>query len=79
MKQKLANNDGKRIKALEDMNQKLQRTVNALMQRMSLLERKTSNTAHKARVTENNVRQLQRQVHINEGKVTHVENILGKY
>ncbi len=79
MKQKLANNDGKRIKALEDMNQKLQRTVNALMQRMSLLERKTSNTAHQARVTENNVRQLQRQVHINEGKVTHVENILGKY
>lgn len=73
------NNDTKRIQLLEEMNQKMQRTINALMQRMSQLDRKTSNTAHQARVTENNVRQLQSKVQMNEGKVTHVENMLRKY
>ncbi len=72
-------NDTKRIQLLEDLNQKLQRTVNALMQRMSQLERKTSNTAHQARVTENTVRQLSTKIQMNEGKVTRVENMLRKY
>jgi hypothetical protein len=71
--------DADTIKQLEETNKKLQRTVNTLLRRVQILEKKHSVAAHTLRLTETNVRQLSSKLQINENKVTRVENILGRH
>lgn len=56
-----------RVKALEETNKKLQRMFDVLVRRLAAVERKSNNTAHTARVTEQKVSQLQSKVE-NMGK-----------
>lgn len=71
--------DADRIKQLEETNKQLQRSVNLLLQRVGLVEKKANVMSHTLRLTETNVRQLTSKLQINESKVTRVENILGRH
>jgi hypothetical protein len=71
--------DADRIKQLEETNKQLQRSVNLLLRRVALVEKKANVMSHTLRLTETNVRQLSSKLQINESKVSRVENILGRH
>lgn len=71
--------DADRIKHLEETNKKLQQTLNVLLRRLALVEKKANVMSHTLRLTETNVRQLSGKLQINESKVNRVENILGRH
>ena len=71
--------DADKIKNLEETNKKLQQTINTLLRRVAILEKKSNVMSHTLRLTETNVRQLSSKLQINENKVSRVENILGRH
>lgn len=71
--------DADKIKNLEETNKQLQRTINTLLRRVAILEKKSNVMSHTLRLTETNVRQLSGKLQINENKVSRVENILGRH
>ena len=73
----MANAD--KIQNLEEENKKLQRTIDVLLRRVAVLEKKQNVAAHTLRLTETNVRNLTAKLQINESKVSRVENILGRH